>query len=286
MTAAPFVVGLMPRTAEAVLAATTAVVGGGWGNYRQFHSMFSFYAAHSGCRTFVARDASGDVAGTAVATCYGRAGWIGHVFVRPDLRRAGLGTRLTTVAVGNLRTAGCESILLAATELGRPLYESLGFRTESCYHELRGPALPKTVELNPFRPLLPSDHRALATLDGTISGDDRAGILSRFRDYAWGISRHGLLVGAAIPVPWGGAAASLLPDAGPEATTSLIKVIRTVGSMGDEVIVYPPDENRRALDLLREEGFAELRTVPRMVLGKSSNWLPTAVWNPLSLGLG
>ena len=65
-----------------------------------------------------------------------------------------------------------------------------------------------------------------------------------------------------------------------------MRLIRTVGSIGPEVVVYPPDENQLALDLLRDNGFEELRTIPRMVLGKRSQWTPAAVWNPMSLGLG
>jgi hypothetical protein len=56
--------------------------------------------------------------------------------------------------------------------------------------------------------------------------------------------------------------------------------------VGDEVIVYPPDENHHALDLFRDQGFEELRQVPRMRLGKPLAWSAAATWNPLSLGLG
>jgi len=262
------------------------VVDGGWGNYRQFHAIFTFYAAHRNCRTFVARDGEGRVVATSVAIRYKRTGWIGHVFVRPDLRGRGLGTRMTLVAQRVLERAGCDSIVLVATDLGRPIYERLGFRIESSYHEMRGTALPKTVELAPYRPLLPSDRAALLALDRQVSGDDRGPMLARFEAFAWGLPRNGGLAGAAVPLPWGGVWAAFLPGAGEAETTALVRIIRTVGSIGPEVVVYPPDENRRAIDLLRDNGFEELRTIPRMVLGKRSQWTPAAVWNPMSLGLG
>ncbi len=286
----------MARTPRAVLEATSCVVDGGWGTYRQFHPLLNFFAANRRCRTFVARDGEGRVVATSVATRYAHTGWIGHVFVRPDLRGHGLGTRMTSVALDVLQRAGCDTILLAATDLGRAIYERLGFKVESSYHELRGTALPKTVELAPYRPLLPSDRTALRALDRQVSGDDRGPILARFEDFAWGVWRNGslaggavalpTLAGAAVPLPWGGAWVALLPGAGGAETAALVNLIRTVGSVGQEVIVYPPDENRLALDLLRDSGFEELRTVPRMVLGKRSEWQPTALWNPMSLGLG
>jgi len=276
----------MARTPEAVLEATSCVVNGGWGTYRQFHPLLNFFATNRQCRTFIARDVEGRVVATSVATRYGHTGWIGHVFVRPDLRGHGLGTRMTLVAQRVLERAGCDSIVLAATDLGRPIYERLGFRVESSYHELRGTALPRTVELAPYRPLLRADHAALRALDRQVTGDDRGPILARFGDFAWGVAGSGGLAGAVVPVPWGGAWAALLPGAGEAETSALVRLIRTAGSLGPEVIVYPPEENRLALEVLRDNGFEELRTVPRMVLGKRSEWLPAAVWNPMSLGLG
>src|ERR1700686_479421 len=105
----------MARTSEAVLEATACVVDGGWGTYRQFHAIFTSYAANRRCRTFLARDGGGRVGGIAVATRYANTGWIGHVFVRPDLRGHGLGTRLTSVALDVLQRARCPNLLLAAT---------------------------------------------------------------------------------------------------------------------------------------------------------------------------
>jgi GNAT superfamily N-acetyltransferase len=275
----------MPRTPLGVQAATACVVDGGWGTYRQFHPTFAFYASHRGCRALIARVA-GDVVGTAVATRYGRSGWIGHVFVRPDFRGHGLGSTLTSAALAHLRAAGCESIFLASTDAGRHLYERLGFVVESNYHELRGRSLPKNAELGPFRPLLRSDLHPLSRADLAITGDDRSAVLARLANFAWGLTRGESILGAVLPVPWGGAAAWLGPTATSAEEAALVRLLRTLGSVGDEVIVYPPDENRHALDLFRDQGFEELRLVPRMRLGKPLAWSAAATWNPLSLGLG
>jgi ribosomal protein S18 acetylase RimI-like enzyme len=286
LTEARFEVRAMARTPDAVLEATACVVEGGWGTYRQFHAIFTSYAANRSCRTFLARDGQGRVVGTSVATRYANTGWIGHVFVRPEVRGHGLGTRMTSVAMDVLQRAGCPTILLVATDLGRPIYERMGFEVESYYHEMRGTALPRTAALAPYRPLLPSDRAALAALDRQVTGDNRGLILTRFQDFAWGVSRNGALAGAAVPLPWGGAWAALLPGAANAEADAFVRLLRTVGSVGPEVVLYPPDENRLALDLLRDSGFEELRTVPRMFLGKRSEWQPAALWNPMTLGLG
>ena len=267
-------------------AAAACVVDGGWGTYRQFHAAFAFYAAQPACHALVAIDSAGAVAGTAVATVYGRGGWIGHVFVRPDCRRMGLGARLTQHALDLLRAAGCGTILLAATTTGRPLYEGLGFVVETEYHEFRGRPGAKDAPLGSFRPLLPTDAGSLAGLDRIVNGEDRGGVLRGWLAHAWGLDGDAGLVGAVIPTPWGGAGAALLPSAGTGEAEALLHLMCTAGTVGDEVILSPPAENGRARDMLRDEGFEELRVVPRMRLGPPLEWSPAAVWNPLSLSLG
>jgi GNAT superfamily N-acetyltransferase len=276
----------MPRTADGVLAATSCVVDGGWGTYRQFHPAFTFYAAHPGCHPLVARDGDGQVVGTAVATRYPKSGWIGHVFVRPDHRGQGLGTILTEAAIRHLRTAGCETLLLASTDAGRHLYERLGFVVEGSYRELRGRPLARDAELRPFRPLLPDDREELFRADSAISGDDRTAVLAAIARFGWGFVPSDFIVGTVLPVPWGGAAAWLQPDAKGSAKDALVRLIRTAGAVGDDVVAYPAEENHDARDRFREQGFEELRVVPRMRLGKPLPWSPAATWNPLSLGLG
>jgi GNAT superfamily N-acetyltransferase len=275
----------MPRTPLGVQAATECVVDGGWGTYRQFHPTFAFYAAHRGCRPLIAQ-VRDEVVGTAVATSYGSSGWIGHVFVRPDFRGHGLGTSLTEAALGQLHAFGCETVRLAATDAGRSIYERLGFVVESNYHELIGRSLPRTADLHPFRPLLRSDLPVLTRADIEISGENRAAVLARFASFAWGLASPDSMLGAVLPVPWGGAAAWLAAGATAAETEALVRLLRTVGSVGEDVIVYPPDENRQAIDLFREQGFEERRLVPRMRLGKPLAWSGAAIWNPLSLGLG
>lgn len=56
-------------------------------------------------------------------------GFIGDVYVLPAYRRQGYARRLTEEAIGWLRGKGAEMIRLLATPQGRPLYESLGFKS-------------------------------------------------------------------------------------------------------------------------------------------------------------
>lgn len=73
-------------------------------------------------------EVEGRVAGSATAVCYGRElAWIGMVLVLPDYRRRGIGRRLLLHAIEACDGMRIKRLALDATDMGRPLYRSLGF---------------------------------------------------------------------------------------------------------------------------------------------------------------
>jgi GNAT superfamily N-acetyltransferase len=76
-------------------------------------------------------DLEGDLAATTTLVSYGtRLGWIGMVLTRKRFRRRGCARALLEGAVELAAARGLETIKLDATELGVPLYASLGFVEE------------------------------------------------------------------------------------------------------------------------------------------------------------
>src|SRR3954452_23004675 len=73
-----------------------------------------------------AEDRGEIIRGGAVAG-FGVTGWIGALGVSGGARRRGVGTALTEAAVGWLREHGAQTVLLYATEAGRPVYRPLRF---------------------------------------------------------------------------------------------------------------------------------------------------------------
>jgi GNAT superfamily N-acetyltransferase len=55
-------------------------------------------------------------------------GYILNIYTHPDHRRKGLAKRLTQAAVDWCRANGIEIVFLHASEQGRPVYESMGFK--------------------------------------------------------------------------------------------------------------------------------------------------------------
>src|SRR5215472_6443378 len=74
------------------------------------------------------------VTGVSYAVSFGPTGWIGNVAVDPDAQGQGVGTAVSRAAMDWLRRAGVTTMLLTATEMGRPIYERLGFADDRvCY---------------------------------------------------------------------------------------------------------------------------------------------------------
>ena len=85
----------------------------------------------------------GRLIGTVTTVVYGRElAWIGMMLVDSEYRRRGLGTRLMQTALKYLQRIGVNSVKLDATPAGRPLYESLGFRSEGLIERWEGRGRP------------------------------------------------------------------------------------------------------------------------------------------------
>lgn len=54
-------------------------------------------------------------------------GFVSSVYTRPDYRRRGIGRELMQTLVATSREMGIQRLILWASEMGRPLYEELGF---------------------------------------------------------------------------------------------------------------------------------------------------------------
>jgi GNAT superfamily N-acetyltransferase len=57
-----------------------------------------------------------------------RRGWIQNVYTEPEFRHRGLARQIMETIVAWCRTEGFHTVSLHASQDGRPLYESLGFR--------------------------------------------------------------------------------------------------------------------------------------------------------------
>src|SRR6476659_8851884 len=167
---------IRPMTPADVEPVATAFLHDDWGDRRL---NLRFVTAHAETRPFVA-DAGGRVVGTSILSINGTVGWIGTVWVDPAWRRRGIGLNLTRATIDEAEAAGCRTLVLVATEAGRPLYERLGFEVQTWYRILQIDGLGSAAVDPRVRPFRAEDLGAMAALDAAATGEDRMHLLSAF----------------------------------------------------------------------------------------------------------
>jgi GNAT superfamily N-acetyltransferase len=71
----------------------------------------------------------------------GRVAGVYNVATMPEARRRGFGEALTWHAIGRGAAYGCDMAALQASEMGRPIYERMGFRLVSPYKTFHRPGV-------------------------------------------------------------------------------------------------------------------------------------------------
>jgi GNAT superfamily N-acetyltransferase len=229
----------------------------------------------------VAVGARGRLLGGACTASFGPTGWIGALGVLPRARRQGVGEALTRAAIEWLEARGARTVLLYATDMGRPVYERIGFTREAPARAWRGTPpgpLPAAV-----RRLRPGDRAALLAVDREATGEDRAPVLDRLPallGLAWeGVD--GDVRGYALQTPWGAGPAVLATD--PEAGVDLL---RGLAVEAQPVTVTVPDDNAVAVRALRSWGFQPVNTALKMRHGPPVPGDPACVFGLYNLFWG
>jgi GNAT superfamily N-acetyltransferase len=245
----------------------------------------------------VVAEVDGDLAGVAAGAVFGATGWVGGVAVVPERRRAGLGGALTEAVLAHLEGSGVATVLLHATDLGRPVYERLGFRAEARYPSLPGPPLPRTGpppgRRGPWttgRTSRPGvwaarvgDLEAVVALDRAATGEDRRRLLAALWPAGGLVAGHGGVVrGFHLPAPWRPGGATLADD--PETGLALLDAARRTDAA--EVSVSLPEQNTVAVEALAAAGFRERFRTVRMHRGPAVSWRPATQFGAHTLFWG
>jgi len=216
-------------------------------------------------------DCDGRLVSTATLVCYGaQLGWIGMVLTNSNYRRRGFARTLLLYAIRQADQLGIESLKLDATDQGRPLYESLGFRIEQPVERWKcGDKLRISARRNPAGNardphcgnFVACHHFSSADLDLEAYGTDRSQMLDALAkrggvctdDAGFCFSRPGQranYIGPCIA-------------RSPESARSLIQCCATPESYWD---LLP--QNQTALTIAIELGFTPQRKLTRMVRGR------------------
>lgn len=266
-------------------AAADVILRGGWGDRGRF---FEWALGQPGCRPIVAVDAGGTVVGTGVGSIHGPVGWVGTIFVDEAWRGRGLGAALTRRVTDDLEAAGCRSLVLIATDLGRPVYERQGFIVQTRYHQLRtvaGGAV-ALADARRHRPYRAADLQAIVALDRVATGEDRSAVLASFaapERCRVAIDATGAVTGFAVHATWGGWAV-IAPD--PTDALRLLAWRRASARPDAMVVAGLPSENVIGRTRLAGLGWSDAVQPVRMIRGDPVDWQPTSLWGQFGGAIG
>jgi GNAT superfamily N-acetyltransferase len=269
-------------TIEDVPPATDVVRTGEWGDRGEW---FAFAASHPECIPFVA-ELDGAMVGTAVATVNGNAGWVGTVFVAAIARGRGIGGALTDATIEALEAAGCRTLVLVATDEGRPIYERRGFVVDTSYLILASTGTVRGAGASPLRPFRGDDLEPMVALDRLATGEDRGHLLRAFASESSARclpGDDGRPRGFVVRAPWGGAA-TVAPER--EDGLAILEARRAIATPDKVIRAGVLAENAEAIDHLRASGWLETRNAPRLVRGEPLDWRPRWIWGQFNFGLG
>jgi len=263
-----------------VAPVTALVLAGGWAD---FGLVFAF-AVQSPASLAMVAEVAGAPVGVGIGTRNGTTGWLGPIYTTPAMRGQGVGRMLTNAVADGLEAAGCESLLLAATELGKPVYGRLGFVAEGRYHVFQGQASALQNDGPAVRLAQASDMDAIRAMDRWASGEDRTHLLDAFGPPYWVVddASSGRVKGFALATPWG---AGAVIAADPVDGLALLHHTATIADDGSIMAVLPGENARGRSDLVRL-GFREVRSLPRMQRGRAVDWQPATIWRLFSFGKG
>jgi predicted N-acetyltransferase YhbS len=241
--------------------------------------LLKFNLASAGTQMFVASE--GDrVVGVACGVCFGRTGWLGNVAVEDDVRGQGLGKALSQQAVDWVREAGAQTVLLTATDLGKPIYERLGFADEGVSYGIWKQGSAPTLACDRSATVQPAGMDDIIRQDTAATGEDRHSYLVPFADQARvpaGPAQDGFWVG----LPWGGG--PIIAASPVSARPLIIDMLRA--SPGSRLAF--PEVNAHGGALAVSLGFQLARRVRRMRIGPPvPGYRPGTIYNVYSLGIG
>jgi predicted N-acetyltransferase YhbS len=277
---------LRPMTSADVEPVVAAILADDWGDRRAW---FEFTLANPTSRTFVAEDADGRAVGTGVVTIHGSVGWVGTIWVASSMRRRGLGLALTEATIDAAEVAGCRTLLLVATQAGRPMYERLGFEVQTWYRTMEAPARPSDGASSSPDPAIrafgPQDLAAVVALDRAATGEDRGTSLALLATPSGTriLQRDGTLAGFVARAPWGGGA-TIAPSLGDG--MAIQDARRLAAGPGRRVRCGILLENQGGAAALEADGWMEAWRAPRMIRGAALDWHPEHIWGQFNHAMG
>jgi GNAT superfamily N-acetyltransferase len=219
----------------------------------------------------------GVLVGTGTAILHEKTGWLATIVTHSEYRNQGIGKQITEHLLALLQNHQCEHIYLMATALGEPVYQKVGFITESQYDFYKNISLenlPISENVSPYQ----SDYKqAIFELDRMISGEDRSQHLETFLADSFVYLENEKVEGVYFPRLGDGLIVANTPEAGVELMKKRFQKF-TIASF--------PQENKVAHDFMESSGYEPVMTHARMHFQKPMPWKPEGLYNRVGGNIG
>jgi GNAT superfamily N-acetyltransferase len=222
----------------------------------------------------------GQAVGTTVACILGSVAWIAMVLVDPEWRGRGIGKALMSHALDFLDARGVGSVRLDATDLGKPLYEKLGFVAE--YELARYEGVPQGgAESRAVEKANAQDWPQLFQLDREITTADRSKFLTRLfseQPEAVRVVRSGTQVVGFLAGRPGTRAWQIGPCLATHGAGPILLVDAAHRHTGRRVFIDIPVHNQAAVNMAGRLGLTVQRHLVRMCRGRPVNERTDQIW--------
>jgi GNAT superfamily N-acetyltransferase len=283
---------IRPFTTADIDAAVALALAQGWRDRRLF---YDFLLRVPTCQP-LAGTIDGRLVATGLATANGPVGWLGAIIVSAELRGRGFGRAMTEGLMARLRAAGCTTLSLEATDAGRPMYERMGFRLVTHYHQLQADHLdepPVPPQGARVRQLRCADLPGVFALDRQATAEDRSAALAVLAEGGgWVLEDDGAIEGGDGPAALRGfllpaeRAYGVVIAPRPEDGLYLLDLHRYLVPAGAHVRAGVPHEHAAGWQALEARGWQEAWQAPRLLLGPDIPWRPTWIWGQINSAMG
>ena len=222
-----------------------------------------------GC--FVAEQ-NGEIVGTTLCCTFGPVAWLAMVIVREDQRGCGLGRELVRTGLIYAQQQGVRTVRLDATRLGEAVYRKLGFVPQFELVRMGGIVSSKAAAYFPVHQIVsatPAQFEEIILLDQAGTRTDRGKLLLRlFSEWSpWlAISSAGQIDGF-LASRQGRLSTQFGSMSGTESAAMDLLNHALTNSCGQPVILDVPVQRHSLLELARNFGLTEQRTLLRMCYG-------------------
>jgi len=236
-----------------------------------------FNMGHEGC--FVA-EFGGHLAGTTMTFISDKVAWIAMVLVEKNARGKGIGTALLKHALEYLDVCKIRTVRLDATQLGRPIYERLGFVLEYELVRFEGIAPPGRA-VTTVKNATPEILNDVIEFDKRMTGENRAKMIKAlFEEFPENTSvlMHGDKLEGFVTMRSGNNAVQIGPctatlNAGPDLLSYALHKFA-----GKAVYIDIPTDNTNSVKIAESSGLKIQRRFVRMHRGERIKDNIEAIW--------